>query len=268
MENFLKEACKKAFRLWITEAAEPNNAHPIKSLINDLLTKNIFHTLDEYETCIYAEVAKRLYKNKIAPDDVTKLAKLKLPMLIEISSNNSEHLVKGAIHQYILKEKDENIFQKTIDIILAKYVTLSEMGAETMTNSEKPDPENLKDILEFHQLQDLYTDITLEKYIDKITSVTQEHIDEIKAANKKNKTKEPILPQKTKELFQNIRNGIPKIINDKNKAILLETLLEKISKHRILNNNTEKKKPGRPKRQNNQNDKSQTAIENYFQAQN
>ena len=49
MMDFLTESCKKAFTLWITGAAEPNNTYLIKILINDLLNQNKFHKLEEYE---------------------------------------------------------------------------------------------------------------------------------------------------------------------------------------------------------------------------
>ena len=38
MENYMIEAFKKLLILWIAEATEPNNTHPIKTLINVLLT--------------------------------------------------------------------------------------------------------------------------------------------------------------------------------------------------------------------------------------
>ena len=89
MENYMTEAFKKAYILWITEVAEPNNTHLVKTFINDLLTFEKFHPLEKYEKLIYSKVSKRLFKNKIPPNDIIKLAKLKLPMLIEISSNNT-----------------------------------------------------------------------------------------------------------------------------------------------------------------------------------
>lgn len=56
MEQFMEEACKKAFILWTKEISEPNNTHTIQILINDLLIYNKFHTFEEYEKSIYKEV--------------------------------------------------------------------------------------------------------------------------------------------------------------------------------------------------------------------
>lgn len=44
----------------------------------------------------------------------------------------------------------------------------------------------------------------------------------------KSKVKEPKLPGRITEIINNVRNGIPKISNNKQKAVLMETLLEKI----------------------------------------
>ena len=144
----MEEACKKAFTIWTKEFAEPNNTYAIKVLINDLLIHNKFHTLEEYEKSIYKEVAIRLFKNKVLPNEIEKIAKLKLPMTIEIASNNTEHLIIAAIEQYLKKEKDDTILEKTIKTPIIKYVTLYLMGGEEISIPQKPDPENLKDIID------------------------------------------------------------------------------------------------------------------------
>ena len=109
---------------------------------------------------------------------------------------------------------------------------------------------NLTDILEFHQLYDLQVDIKLLNHIDNIKTATQEIIEEIINSNKsKNQTK-PTIPRRMEEIFTNVRNGIPSIVTDKEKAKLFETLLEKISKHYYFINTGKKKKPGRPKKNN------------------
>ena len=79
MPEYYKEACKNAFKIWITKAVETNNTHLIEKMIDDLLAKNIFHALENYEQCIYNEVSKRLYKNKNIPISIARMAKLKVP---------------------------------------------------------------------------------------------------------------------------------------------------------------------------------------------
>ena len=88
MVEFMKEATKQAFKTWIKY--EPNNTLKIKEFINDLLTSNTLHTLEEFEKHIYDEAATRLFRDKILPEKIKNLAKMKLPMLIELLSNNFE----------------------------------------------------------------------------------------------------------------------------------------------------------------------------------
>ena len=151
----MEEACKKAFTIWTKEFAEPNNTYAIKVLINDLLIHNKFHTLEEYEKSIYKEVAIRLFKNKVLPNEIEKIAKLKLPMTIEIESNNTEHLIIAAIEQYLKKEKDDTILEKTIKIPIIKYVTLYLMRGEEISIpddlAETVTMGNLYDLMEFKQ---------------------------------------------------------------------------------------------------------------------
>ena len=91
---------------------EPNNTLKIKEFINDLLTSNTLHTLEEFEKHIYDEAATRLFRDKILPEKIKNLAKMKLPMLIELSSNNFEHLIKDTISQKISKRKNKCKFLK------------------------------------------------------------------------------------------------------------------------------------------------------------
>ena len=248
MTDFLKKSCKKAFMLWITEATEPNNTHPIKILINDLLTHDKFHTFEEYENCIYSEVAKRLYRNKIPPKEVNTLSKLKLPMLIEISSNNTEHIIQEAILQYIIKTKDENLLAKAVTIPITKYVTLLEMGSEQITTPTKPDPNNLNEIIEYNVLYDLQVDIALAKYENKIREEVSKHIKEIINYNKNKNVKEAKIPPDLENTLDMVRNGIPQVAKDKNKAKFFEIILEKVSKYPEFLKQKPKRKVGRPKK--------------------
>jgi len=140
MIEYYKEVCKKAFKIWITEAAEPNNTHPIKKMIDDLLTKNIFHTYEDYEQCIYNEVSKRLYKNKNIPISITRMAKLNLPNLIEICSNNNEHIITESIKNLLNSKKDKPSFIKTIRKPILKYYSLYYAAFEQAPNNLKTRP--------------------------------------------------------------------------------------------------------------------------------
>ena len=122
------------------------------------------------------------------------------------------------------------------------------MGGEEISIPQKPDPENLKDIIEYHQLYDLQVDLMLSKFKDDILQNTKDIIKEIKELNKKNKAKEPKLPDKITEVINNVRNGIPNLSNNKSKAILMETLLEKVSTSLEFTHTKKKNKPGRPKK--------------------
>ena len=52
-------------------------------MIDDFISKNILHKQEEFNKAIYTEAAIRLFKNGNPPENVTKLAKLKLPKLID-----------------------------------------------------------------------------------------------------------------------------------------------------------------------------------------
>ena len=169
-------------------------------------------------------------------------------MTIEIASNNTEHLIIAAIEQYLKKEKDDTILEKTIKTPIIKYVTLYLMGGEEISIPQKPDPENLKDIIEYHQLYDLQVDLKISKFKDNILQNSKDIIEELKELNKKGKAKEPKLTEKITEIMNNVRNGIPKLSKDKAKAILMETLLEKVSTNPDFIYTKKKKKPERPKK--------------------
>ena len=73
------------------------------------------------------------------------------------------------------------------------------MWGEEINTIPKPDPENLKDILEYHQLYDLQIDLKIAKYKDDILQNTDDIIKEIKEYKKKNN-------KWTKTTRQNNRN--------------------------------------------------------------
>ena len=59
------------------------------------------------------------------------------------------------------------------------------MGGEEIFIPQKPDPENLKDIIEYHQLYDLQEDLKISKFKDDILQYIKDIIKEIKELNKK-----------------------------------------------------------------------------------
>ena len=90
-------------------------------------------------------------------------------------------------------------------------------------------------------------DLKISKFKDNILQNLKDIIEEIKELNKKGKAKEPKLPEKITEIMNNVRNGIPNLSKDKAKAILMETLLEKVSTNPDFIYTKKKNKPGRPK---------------------
>ena len=66
-------------------------------MLDDFISKNILHSQEEFNKTIYKEAAIRLFKNRNPPENVTKLAKLKLPRLIELLSNAPHHIIEQMI---------------------------------------------------------------------------------------------------------------------------------------------------------------------------
>lgn len=224
--NYFKEACKIAFRLWLQK--EPNNTEPVKELIHDFLVNNNFHKLEEYEKTIYQEAAKRLYRNQNIPEYVTKLAKAKLPRILEITSKAPTHYIEGTIKNNILKKQEPDIseIKKNIALTIAQYILIQEMGGFDIEEIDKPDPEDLRQLIEYQQLYDLKIDIELRKHKDLILAKTEDIIKEIINKNKDNTTDNPILPTTLTNIINNVRNGMPQ--TNKEKWFMLECSMDKL----------------------------------------
>lgn len=110
-------------------------------------------------------------------------------MTIEIASNNTEYFIIEAIEQNLKKEKDDTILEKTITTSITKYITLYLIGREEISITQKPDLENLKDIIEYHQLYNLKVDLKISKFKYDILQNTKDIIKEIKELKKKVKLK-------------------------------------------------------------------------------
>ena len=247
MVEFMKEATKQAFKTWIKY--EPNNTLKIKEFINDLLTSNTLHTLEEFEKHIYDEAATRLFRDKILPEKIKNLAKMKLPMLIELSSNNFEHLIKDTISQKISKNASTlDEIKRLLFKPIMKYIGVFNSGNVETPNIQKPNNENINELLEYQQLYDLNIDIAFEKIKDESKKTTESIIEEIITLNKNGDKSNPIIPNQLKTYMTNVRANIPTL--SKERAYMCEAILEKISSD-ILNTNYfygNKKKPGRPKK--------------------
>ncbi len=64
------------------------------------------------------------------------------------------------------------------------------MGREVISFPQKPNPEDLKEILEFHQQYDLQVDLKISEYKDDILRNTEDIKKEIKEQNIKSKANE------------------------------------------------------------------------------
>ena len=118
---------KKIFQVWIT--VEPNNTEIIKNIIDGLLNGNIMPTLEKCESCIYKEEGRRLFKQD-TNEEGTRLAKLKLPRLIELASNAPKHILEQVLANVKNKQQDVNQFETTKEYGLKKiiaYVGIKEM---------------------------------------------------------------------------------------------------------------------------------------------
>ena len=156
---------KSIFKTWIK--IEPNNTTKIKEYIDELLTNNNLKTTDEFEEEIYNQAAIRLYRNKVVPSKAKNLLKANIPRLLELTSNVPEYLIEEVIKKIIDKKdsEEENIEKMIYEQILG-YISIKKALNFKTPNIEKPNQENLKDILEHQQLYDLKIDILIGKIYD------------------------------------------------------------------------------------------------------
>ena len=190
------------------------------------------------------------------------MTRAKLPRLLDISSNAPEHLIFETIKQKILNQKnpDKEEIEQLISETIAQHIAIYKLIKNEAPNLDKPNQEDLKEILEYG----LKIDLMLEKEIEYIHKKTHELITNIIIINQTNRNEEPIIPQELSDLLYNVRNNIIK--ENKDKWIMLEIILEKISHLQKLNNIKQiRKQPGRPKKEpNNNEEKNQHKLEEYF----
>ena len=63
--------------------------------------------METLEKTIYIEAAKILFRNSDNPNNIVRLAKLKLPRIIEIISNAPKHIIDQMIENY--KKKNQKM---------------------------------------------------------------------------------------------------------------------------------------------------------------
>ena len=264
MINFYIEAMKNIFKTWLK--VEPNNTEKIKQYIDELLTNNTLKSIDEFEEEIYNQAAIRLHRNKTIPEKVKNLSKANMPRLLELTSNAPQHLIEEVIRQKIIDSEDiqEETIGKMIHEQILGYITINQTLECEIPKIEKPNQENIKDILEYQQLYDLKIEIIVDKKFEEIETQTKQMINKIIKSNQYNKSKIPKIPIELLETMEKTRDTIP--AQGKNKWLMEETILEKIVEKYKLNfiNTKIKKKPGRPKKNNENNNNLQNKIEKFF----
>ena len=120
----------------------------MKEMIDDFISKNILHSQEEFNKAIYTEAAIRLFKNGKPPENVKKLAKLKLPRLIELLSNAPQHIIE----QMVLSNIRGN--PHPTETMYAKEKILSYLLIDNILNINepqipKPDKEKIHELIEY-----------------------------------------------------------------------------------------------------------------------
>ena len=134
---------------------------------------------------------------------------MKLPMIIELASNNYEHLIKDTISQKISRKAFtiEEI-KKLLFKPIMKYIGVFKSGDIETPNIQKPNEENIKELLEFQQLYDLNIDIIFEKIKDESIKITDELIEEIIISNKNTDKDNIIIPTKLQTYINKVRKRL------------------------------------------------------------
>lgn len=244
---------------------EPNLTTKIKELIEDCINNNKIHTIKEFENEVYKEAAVRLFRNNRVPENIYKLSKLKLPRLIELLSNAPIHIIEQLIESNNKKNINENEIkygkEKIISyIIVEKIIDIKEFDLE------KPNKEDLNEVLEYQQMFDLKIEIMVEKLMHETKIKADNYIDNILEINKNKKENEEIKwPEGIKKTIKYVKDNIGN--KSKEKWEILEASIEKainLLKRNIIADKN-KKKVGRPKQyKKNDNNYSALFMENFL----
>ena len=252
---FIKKAIKNIFKTWLQ--AEPNLTTKMKEMIDDFISKNILHSLEEFNKAIYTEAAIRLFKNGNPPENVTKLAKLKLPRLIELLSNAPHHIIEQMVRSNTKGNPHPTETMYAKEKILS-YLLLDNILNINELQIPKPDKEKIHELIEYQQIFDLKIEIIVSKIIEKVQNETEEFTNELLETNSEinDDKKEIIWPKTLENIILRVRNNI----GNKTKQIWLifETAIEKAIQlqKKKQRERKEKNKVGRPKKNSNTNEKN------------
>ena len=92
---------------------------------------------------------------------------------------------------------------------------------------DKPNPEDLTQILEYEQIYDLKMEIILDKELENTEVQTKEIIKEAIETNKQQSKEEPIIPQNLQSIIEKVKTTLP--TKDKQYWTMIEILIEKVS---------------------------------------
>ena len=134
-----------------------------------------------------------------------------MPRLLELTSNAPQHLIEEVIRQKIIDSEDiqEETLGKMIHEQILGYITINQTLECEIPKIEKPNQENIKDILEYQQLYDLKIEIIVDKKFEEIETQTKQMINKIIKSNQYNKSKIPKIPIELLETMEKTRDTIP-----------------------------------------------------------
>ena len=132
---------------------------------------------------------------------------------------------------------------------ISQYILIQKIGANNILDLENPDPNDLKQLLEYQQIYDLKIDLELSKHVKSTIHDTEDIINEIISENKKSMSDQPNIPNILLTIITQVRNGIPQC--DKSKWFMLECSIDKFEQmiYKEIKLKTKKQKVGRPKKQ-------------------
>ena len=96
-------------------------------------------------------MAERLFRNINISIDIKKLARAKQPRLLDISSNAPEHLIIETIKKKVMNQssQDKEGIEKLISESIVHYTAIDKLINNEAPNLDKPNQEDLKEILEY-----------------------------------------------------------------------------------------------------------------------
>ena len=105
------------------------------------------------------------------------------------------------------KEPDISEIKKNLSITISQYILIQKIGANTIQGLENPDPDDLKQLIEYQQIYDLKIDLELNKHIKSTISDTEDIIKEIISQNTNNISDTQIIPNKLLTIITQVGIG-------------------------------------------------------------